>query len=243
MLTDEEIMDIRNRAKLNDNRQIDPMSFARDIERAVCGGVDFYFDKIPDGETMLYAEPVPMPKQEPFAYCYTDVNGRAKELCESPDCQIPQDKRVITALYKEPQPAQAAAMPEDIELLIAEVKQQFMWRMEDSECGGDEIIESWDKTEFSIRSRLSSASPKPEQAPEPEVFAYDIGYKLESAKDAGYLIYAKDYEPHEDEVIVNKLCIIPKNKTIDKAARGDDECDCEKLQARIRHLERLLMGL
>lgn len=34
-LSDEEIQEIRNRAKLNDNRQIDPMSFARDIERAV----------------------------------------------------------------------------------------------------------------------------------------------------------------------------------------------------------------
>ena len=39
MLTDEEIMDIRNRAKLNDNRQIDPLAFARDIERAVLGKV------------------------------------------------------------------------------------------------------------------------------------------------------------------------------------------------------------
>jgi hypothetical protein len=35
ILTDEEIRDIRNRAKLNDNRQIDPLLFARDIERAV----------------------------------------------------------------------------------------------------------------------------------------------------------------------------------------------------------------
>ena len=35
MLSDEEIQDIRNRAKLNDNRQIEPMAFARDIERAV----------------------------------------------------------------------------------------------------------------------------------------------------------------------------------------------------------------
>lgn len=35
VLTDEEIMSIRNRAKLNDNRQIDPMAFAREIERAV----------------------------------------------------------------------------------------------------------------------------------------------------------------------------------------------------------------
>lgn len=26
---------------------------------AECGGIDFYFDKIPDGETMLYAEPQP----------------------------------------------------------------------------------------------------------------------------------------------------------------------------------------
>ena len=39
MLTDEEIMDIRNRAKLNDNRQINSMLFARDIERAVLAKV------------------------------------------------------------------------------------------------------------------------------------------------------------------------------------------------------------
>lgn len=125
MLTDEELMEIRNRAKLNSNRQIDPLPFARDVIEAVlakaiaqqdrrhkewcelwspiddavrpltplgesvaakalelinmakampipkqepigkicksaeCGGVDFYFDKIPDGETMLYAGPQP----------------------------------------------------------------------------------------------------------------------------------------------------------------------------------------
>lgn len=69
---------------------------------------------------------------------------------------------VIHPVYIQPQPAQAAAIPEDIEILIAEVKQQFMWRMEDSECGGDEIAESWNTTELRIRSRLSSASKKPE---------------------------------------------------------------------------------
>lgn len=35
MLTDEEIQEIRNRAKLNDNRQIDPIAFARDVIAAV----------------------------------------------------------------------------------------------------------------------------------------------------------------------------------------------------------------
>jgi hypothetical protein len=39
MLSDEEIQDIRNRAKLNDNRQIEPMAFARDIERAALAKV------------------------------------------------------------------------------------------------------------------------------------------------------------------------------------------------------------
>jgi len=35
MLTDEELMEIRNRAKLNSNRQIDPLPFARDVIKAV----------------------------------------------------------------------------------------------------------------------------------------------------------------------------------------------------------------
>lgn len=35
ILTDEEIISIRNKAVLNDDRQIYPMAFARDIEKAV----------------------------------------------------------------------------------------------------------------------------------------------------------------------------------------------------------------
>lgn len=49
MLTDEEIMEIRNRAKLNSNRQIDPLPFARDVIKAVL------------------AKAMPIPKQEPIA--------------------------------------------------------------------------------------------------------------------------------------------------------------------------------
>ena len=41
---------------------------------------------------------------EPFAYCFTDVNGRAKEFCDSPECAHPHDKRIITPLYTRPLP-------------------------------------------------------------------------------------------------------------------------------------------
>lgn len=39
---------------------------------------------------------------EPFAYCFTDVNGRAKEFCDPPECAHPHDKRIITPLYTHP---------------------------------------------------------------------------------------------------------------------------------------------
>lgn len=44
-------------------------------------------------------------EQKPFAYCFTDVNGKPKDFCDSPETQIPQDRRVITALFKSPVPA------------------------------------------------------------------------------------------------------------------------------------------
>lgn len=37
---------------------------------------------------------------EPFTYCFTDVNGKAKELCEKPTADDnPNDLRVVTPLY------------------------------------------------------------------------------------------------------------------------------------------------
>jgi len=45
-------------------------------------------------------------KQEPFAYCFTDVNGRPSSLTDAPELSSPQDLRVITKLYASPVPAQ-----------------------------------------------------------------------------------------------------------------------------------------
>lgn len=91
MLTDEEIIEIRNRAKLNDNRQIDPMAFARQIECAILAKV------------------MPILKQEPVF----EVGRHGK----SGDYFINQLSSKVKIhkgmkLYAEPQPAQAAAIPE-----------------------------------------------------------------------------------------------------------------------------------
>ena len=74
MLTDEEINEIIEEYY---SKQGDYRLMCKAVERAVlakageqepigkisksaeCGGVDFYFDKIPDGETMLYAHQLP----------------------------------------------------------------------------------------------------------------------------------------------------------------------------------------
>lgn len=91
MLTDEEIRDIRNRAKLNDNRQIDPLAFARDIERAVLGKL--------------------AGKQEPIFIGRWDDDARfspinfVEGLVRS---SIPNG----TAIYAHSIPAQSAAIPE-----------------------------------------------------------------------------------------------------------------------------------
>lgn len=37
--------------------------------------------------------------EAPFAYCFTDVNGRPTEFTDGPEHSAPEDKRVITALY------------------------------------------------------------------------------------------------------------------------------------------------
>lgn len=38
---------------------------------------------------------------EPYAYCFTDVNGRPTEFCSPPECYVPsEDMRIITPLYK-----------------------------------------------------------------------------------------------------------------------------------------------
>ena len=48
--------------------------------------------------------------EAPFAYCFTDVNGRPTEFTDGPEHSAPEDKRVITALYRHPAPQ--VAVPE-----------------------------------------------------------------------------------------------------------------------------------
>ena len=44
---------------------------------------------------------------------------------------------------------------EMIAILIAELKQQHEWRLEDSECGDCEIAESWDKVKYRVASKFN----------------------------------------------------------------------------------------
>lgn len=41
-------------------------------------------------------------------------------------------------------------MLKELKIIMAELKQQHSWRLEDSECGSNEVNESWDK----LKSRL-----------------------------------------------------------------------------------------
>lgn len=88
MLTDEDIMEIRNRAKLNDNRQIDPMAFAREIERAVLAKA---------GE------------QEPVAYGIPNsaITGKAQPMMTLHHERCGQYPELMVPLYAHPLPAQA----------------------------------------------------------------------------------------------------------------------------------------
>lgn len=113
----------------------DFVSFARDIERAVlakampipipnqepigkifksaeCGGFDFYFDKIPDGETMLYAGPTQIPNQDPIYMWKIDDEEEGWIECSKDwfdDIKFTHATRIV---YAEPQPAQEAAIPD-----------------------------------------------------------------------------------------------------------------------------------
>lgn len=47
---------------------------------------------------------------EPFAYCFTDVNGRPSEFCDAPVHAHEQDKRIRTPLYTHPPSARVEAL-------------------------------------------------------------------------------------------------------------------------------------
>lgn len=93
VLTDEEIQEMRNRAKLNDNRQIDPLPFARDVIAAVLAKA---------GE------------QEPLRYVLIGSNGevvgklfQAKLQAENYAESMLVGDFTATAIYAYPLPQQA----------------------------------------------------------------------------------------------------------------------------------------
>lgn len=49
-------------------------------------------------------------------------------------------------------------MDKVIKILMAELKQQHEWRLEDSECGDCEVAESWDRTKYRIAQDLRKIS-------------------------------------------------------------------------------------
>ena len=51
-------------------------------------------------------------ESEPFAFCFTDVNGKPSEFCDHPKHAAEGDTRIRTPLYTHPASAQA---PEEIE--------------------------------------------------------------------------------------------------------------------------------
>jgi len=50
--------------------------------------------------------------EAPFAYCFTDVNGRPTEFTDGPEHAAPEDSRIITALFKRGAPK--ATVPEGV---------------------------------------------------------------------------------------------------------------------------------
>jgi hypothetical protein len=49
---------------------------------------------------------------------------------------------------------EAKTMEKVIEILMAELKQQHGWRLEDSECGGDEVKESYERLKSELVEKL-----------------------------------------------------------------------------------------
>lgn len=50
---------------------------------------------------------------EPFAYCFTDVNGNPQDFCDAPEHASEQDLRVRTPLYLHPVPARQPQILDD----------------------------------------------------------------------------------------------------------------------------------
>lgn len=65
--------------------------------------------------------------EAPFAYCFTDVNGRPTEFTDGPEHSAPEDKRVITALYRHPAPQ--AAVPEGWTDRHTRITRFALWRL------------------------------------------------------------------------------------------------------------------
>jgi len=97
----------------------------------------------PSDDVACWADALEAAMREPVAWCFTDVNGKPKELTDSPDYRDEQDKRIYTPLYALPPDAageiereemakmrligQCADQLEEIERLE---KERDLWREE-----------------------------------------------------------------------------------------------------------------
>ena len=138
MLTDNELIEIRNRAKLNDSRQIDPMAFARDIERAVLAKAR---------------------EQDPIYMWRLEDDGWmdcTKEWFES-DIASGYEKRIV---YAHPLPAQEIPDKQyDIDLIHRAAKHLGAVMNEHPYCDHVQVVKHF--ADIRLKERSLSASPKP----------------------------------------------------------------------------------
>jgi len=93
--------------------------------------------------------------EEPFTWCFTDVNGKASSLADDPKTASAQDMRVYTALYTRP----LVVIPKGYKLVPIESDQWMRTQGEEGFESGS-VIETWD--------RMLRAAPAPPSAVVPK---------------------------------------------------------------------------
>jgi hypothetical protein len=99
-------------------------------------------------------------ESEPFAFCFTDVNGKPSEFCDHPKHAAEGDTRIRTPLYTHTASRQAASMPEankawassDPSWLLAHFKEETLF---DAESIG-EMLASAKAAATSIPAKAAS---------------------------------------------------------------------------------------
>lgn len=221
MLSDEEIQDIRNRAKLNSNRQIDPMSFARDIERAVLAKA-----QVPDAIALL----------QRVAGSSTESIGNesSKMLFNGSQWHAGYviDEIVEASPAHKQEPVGDRVTVQDVREII------------EGYLGGKPKSKEHDEISYwlehenglAILQKINTNNAPPQAAAIPE------GWQLVPVEPTGVM---KDAGNNNVPLSVKYLHPAAEvyRAMLSAAPKQHSECDCEALQSRIRHLERLLMGL